>query len=158
MNFLVLPPRSSFSADVFRRGLGADADGPGGLRRAGVRVGLGGIVPPPRSPRPTSTDERMWAQDVAASVGYHGGASTAAAALSSWRQASQSLPAPTAAFPALNSLIGNVGALNMGARKRNANLAATETSATRTWEREQGRANLGNGNIGPRNIGNGNFG
>ncbi|REN90605.1 PPE domain-containing protein, partial [Mycobacterium tuberculosis] len=34
-----------------------------------------------------ATYEQMWAADVAAMVGYHGGASAAAAALAPWQQA-----------------------------------------------------------------------
>lgn len=41
--------------------------------------------------------ELMWAKDVAAMVGYHGGASAAVAQLSSWAEALQSLPAQAAA-------------------------------------------------------------
>ncbi|MCV7124731.1 PPE family protein, partial [Mycobacterium lacus] len=44
--------------------------------------------------------EEMWAQDVAAMVGYHGGASAAAAALPSWQQALKSLPGQVAAAAA----------------------------------------------------------
>ncbi len=52
--------------------------------------------------------EEMWAQDVSAMVGYHGGVSAAAAELSSWASALQALPAqasaaianPAAAAPA----------------------------------------------------------
>jgi PPE-repeat protein len=54
--------------------------------------------------------EEMWAQDVSAMVGYHGGVSAAAAQLSSWASAVQALPAqassaithlnPAAAAPA----------------------------------------------------------
>lgn len=46
--------------------------------------------------------EQMWAQDVAAMVGYHGGASAAAAQLMPWQQALQSLPGRVAAATALN--------------------------------------------------------
>ncbi|OBI55559.1 hypothetical protein A5705_23710 [Mycobacterium sp. E787] len=41
--------------------------------------------------------EQMWAADVSAMVGYHGGVSAAAAQLSSWSAALQSLPAQAAA-------------------------------------------------------------
>ena len=41
--------------------------------------------------------EQMWAQDVSAMVGYHGGVSAAAAQLSSWPAAIQGLPAQAAA-------------------------------------------------------------
>ncbi|PHO48275.1 hypothetical protein B6F22_17085, partial [Mycobacterium tuberculosis variant bovis] len=51
------------------------------------------VFPPPRFPTPMlprpiaaaeAMYEQMWAADVAAMVGYHGGASAAAAQLSSW--------------------------------------------------------------------------
>ncbi|SPM26710.1 PecA family PE domain-processing aspartic protease [Mycobacterium terramassiliense] len=41
--------------------------------------------------------EQMWAQDVSAMVGYHGGVSAAAAQLSSWSSALQGLPAQATA-------------------------------------------------------------
>jgi PPE-repeat protein len=41
--------------------------------------------------------EQMWAQDVSAMVGYHGGVSAAAAQLSSWASAVQALPAQASA-------------------------------------------------------------
>lgn len=41
--------------------------------------------------------EEMWAQDVSAMVGYHGGVSAAAAQLSSWASAVQALPAQASA-------------------------------------------------------------
>ncbi|ORW87543.1 hypothetical protein AWB92_23880 [Mycobacterium sp. IEC1808] len=41
--------------------------------------------------------EEMWAQDVSAMVGYHGGVSAAAAQLSSWSSALQALPAQASA-------------------------------------------------------------
>jgi hypothetical protein len=44
--------------------------------------------------------EQMWAQDVGAMVGYHGGATAAAAQLSSWSTAIQGLPAQAAAIAA----------------------------------------------------------
>ena len=49
-----------------------------------------------------SNYEQMWAQDVAAMIGYHGGASAAAAQLPSWQAAVQSLPAQAAAAIAAN--------------------------------------------------------
>src|SRR5271167_4207128 len=41
--------------------------------------------------------EQMWAQDVSAMVGYHGGVSAAAAQLSTWPEALQGLPAQASA-------------------------------------------------------------
>ena len=52
--------------------------------------------------------ESMWAQDVAAMVGYHAGASTAAAQLPPWLQALESQAA------GLNLGFGNTGSLNVG--------------------------------------------
>ncbi len=49
-----------------------------------------------------SNYEQMWAQDVAAMIGYHGGASAAAAQLPSWQAAVQGLPAQAAAAIAAN--------------------------------------------------------
>jgi PPE-repeat protein len=46
--------------------------------------------------------EQMWAQDVSAMVGYHGGVSGAAAQLSSWASAVQTLPAQASAAIARN--------------------------------------------------------
>lgn len=68
--------------------------------------------------------EQMWAQDVSAMVGYHGGVSAAAAQLSSWASAVQALPAQAAAAiagspaaaalspaatPAANPIVGLLG-------------------------------------------------
>lgn len=46
--------------------------------------------------------EQMWAQDVTAMVGYHGGASAAAAQLTPWQQALQTLPGQVAAAAGAN--------------------------------------------------------
>ncbi|HWT47668.1 MAG TPA: PPE family protein, partial [Mycobacterium sp.] len=50
--------------------------------------------------------EQMWAQDVAAMVGYHGGASAAAAQLSAWPAALQGLSSQISGAVANNPLIG----------------------------------------------------
>jgi PPE-repeat protein len=57
--------------------------------------------------------EQMWAQDVTAMVGYHGGASAAAAQLASPVQALQNLPG-LAANDIANTGFGNVGTGNVG--------------------------------------------
>ena len=76
--------------------------------------------------------EQMWAQDVAAMVGYHGGASAAAAQLTS--QAFQAIPSGP------NYGYGNVGSLNFGFFNNGfSNLGIAN----------QGSYNLGIGNISP---------
>jgi PPE-repeat protein len=50
--------------------------------------------------------EQMWAQDVAAMVGYHGGASAATAQLPSWQAAVQGLPAQLSG-PIANNPVGS---------------------------------------------------
>ena len=57
--------------------------------------------------------EQMWAADVAAMVGYHGGASAAAAQLASPAQALQKLPG-LAANAAQNIGYGNIGTGDIG--------------------------------------------
>ncbi|GAB7151666.1 hypothetical protein LRC537489_49260 [Mycobacterium riyadhense] len=85
--------------------------------------------------------ELMWAQDVAAMLGYHAGASAVASALAPFAPPLASLAA--AAEPgrslAVNLGLANVGAFNAG----NANI---------------GSYNLGSGNIGGNNVGWGNVG
>jgi PPE-repeat protein len=87
--------------------------------------------------------EQMWAQDVAAMVGYHGGASAAAAQLTTPAQALQSLPAATTAqFENLglaNYGLGNVGIGNFG----NGNVGLFNN----------GYFNIGIGNFGVGNVG-----
>lgn len=102
--------------------------------------------------------EEFWATDVAAMFGYHGGASAAAAQLSSWQQALQGLPGIGGLFggagPAApgdpNFGIGNKdGGLNFGnGNSGNNNIGNGNT----------GDLNFGGGNIGDRNIGSGNRG
>ncbi|WP_415823569.1 PPE family protein, partial [Mycobacterium basiliense] len=77
-----------------------------------------------------SVYERMWAQDVAAMLGYHAEASAAAAQLS---------PAASVQELFANLGLGNTGTGNVG----NGNT---------------GFSNLGNGNIGNRNVGGGTIG
>ena len=80
----------------------------------------------------------MWAQDVTAMVGYHGGVSAAAAQLTPWAQAAQALPAQAI------SAVSNIGTANLGfGNIGNANL---------------GNSNFGSGNIGDANVGSANVG
>jgi PPE-repeat protein len=58
--------------------------------------------------------EEMWAQDVSAMVGYHGGASAAVAQLASWQQAVQSLPSQVSQVTGINLGFGNIGSFNLG--------------------------------------------
>nr|WP_325506369.1 PPE family protein [Mycobacterium sp.] len=82
--------------------------------------------------------EQMWAQDVAAMVGYHGGASAAAAQLASPAEALQNLPG--LAQNALNNIgYGNTGISNVGFYNT-------------------GYGNIGIGNAGILNAGIGNIG
>jgi PPE-repeat protein len=62
-----------------------------------------------------STYEQMWAQDVAAMIGYHGGASAAAAELSSWSAAVQGLPAQASAAIAASPVGSALSLLNPAA-------------------------------------------
>jgi PPE-repeat protein len=80
--------------------------------------------------------EQMWAQDVAAMVGYHGGASAAAAQLAAPVQALQNLPtlAANALVTGPNIGYGNTGNQNVGFYNNGYN-------------------NVGIGNIGTANIG-----
>jgi PPE-repeat protein len=86
--------------------------------------------------------EQMWAQDVSAMVGYHGGASAAAAQLTSTAQALQNLP--TLAANAAQDAFGNVGIGNIGFNN--------------TGNNNVGINNVGNDNLGFANSGNGNWG
>ncbi|MGO9692801.1 MAG: PecA family PE domain-processing aspartic protease, partial [Mycobacterium sp.] len=62
-----------------------------------------------------SNYEQMWAQDVAAMVGYHGGASAAATQLSSWAAALEGLPAELAAAVASNPVSAALGSATSAA-------------------------------------------
>ena len=111
--------------------------------------------------------EEMWAQDVAAMVGYHGGASAAAAQLSSWQQTLQGLPgigqifgAPAAATAAASGLpnigVGDKGTGNIG--NGNNGTAFTPDGGGNVGNGNTGSSNLGSGNRGNLNIGSGNNG
>ena len=59
--------------------------------------------------------EQMWAQDVAAMVGYHGGASAAAAALPSWTTTLQGIASQLSGAVSANPAASAVSALNSAA-------------------------------------------
>ncbi|VBA56932.1 PE-PPE domain-containing protein [Mycobacterium attenuatum] len=92
-----------------------------------------------------ATYEQMWAQDVAAMLGYHLSASAAAASLPPWQELPQHLAdmanSTVASWnlPNVNVGGGNTGSFNIG------------TGNT-------GNFNIGNNNTGNFNIGNANFG
>ncbi|REO53587.1 PPE family protein, partial [Mycobacterium tuberculosis] len=91
--------------------------------------------------------EQMWAADVAAMVGYHGGASAAAAQLSSWSIGlQQALPAAPSALAAAIGL-GNIGVGNLG---------GGNTGDYNLGSGNSGNANVGSGNSGNANVGSGN--
>ncbi|WP_231513240.1 PPE family protein [Mycobacterium paragordonae] len=108
--------------------------------------------------------EEFWATDVAAMVGYHGGASTVAAQLSSWAQTVQNLPglgqllggAPAAAATAApgdpNLGLGNKGGGNIGSGNNSG------TGGGNVGNGNTGSGNFGSGNNGTSNIGLGNKG
>ncbi|MFV0494042.1 PPE domain-containing protein [Mycobacterium sp.] len=106
--------------------------------------------------------EEFWAADVTAMFGYHGGASAAAAQLSSWQQALGGLPgvgglfgrgaAGSAAAGEPNLGVGNNGGGNIG----NGNNSGT--GGGNIGNGNFGSGNLGGGNIGIKNFGSGNFG
>jgi PPE-repeat protein len=103
--------------------------------------------------------ERMWAHDVAALVGYHSEASAAAAALPSWQQALQRLTKPAAAAAGLGSIVGNLGALDLGGGNQgNVNLGSGNSGNANVGGGNLGNGNLGSGNHGPTNVGFGNTG
>jgi PPE-repeat protein len=62
-----------------------------------------------------SVYEQMWAQDVSAMVGYHGGASAAAAQLSSWAEELVGLPAQVSAAIATSPIAPALSSLNSAA-------------------------------------------
>ncbi|WP_443987463.1 PPE family protein, partial [Mycobacterium marinum] len=113
--------------------------------------------------------EAMWAADVAAMVGYHGGASAAAAQLTPWQQWLQSPPglpgqlasSATAAAAAngwpnlgIGNTASNVGSGDVGTQ----NLGSGNTGNTNLGSGNTGNGNLGSGNRGDSNVGSGNSG
>ncbi len=94
--------------------------------------------------------EQMWAQDVTAMSGYHGGVSAAAAQLTSWQQALQSLPG----LSGFNLGIGNIGTGNIGSGNTgNDNLGGGNNGPSSAGG---SNGNVGLGNYGSFNIGAGN--
>jgi PPE-repeat protein len=96
--------------------------------------------------------EEMWAQDVTAMVGYHGGASAAAAQLTGTAQALQNLPGLAANAAA--DAFGNTGTGNIGFGNSGSNNIGFFNSGSGNV----GAANTGNNNIGFHNSGDGNNG
>ncbi|WP_156763198.1 PPE family protein, partial [Mycobacterium sp. E787] len=104
--------------------------------------------------------EQMWAADVSAMVGYHGGASAVAAQLKPMAQTLSGPLGPVQAalanfnLGAGNSGSGNVGGGNTG----NQNLGGGNIGSQNVGGGNIGSANVGNGNNGVGNIGGGNRG
>ncbi|SOJ52433.1 PPE family protein PPE34 [Mycobacterium simulans] len=100
--------------------------------------------------------ELMWAQDVAAMLGYHAGASAAASALAPFAQPLGSLAA--AAEPgkslAVNLGLANIGTFNAG----NANVGSYNLGFGNIGDFNLGAGNVGSNNVGLGNVGWGNFG
>jgi len=97
--------------------------------------------------------EEMWAQDVAAMVGYHGGASAAAAQLTTPAQTFQTLAANPAAgfnFGLFNDGVDNVGFFNTG----NFNEGLFNGGNYNFGIANSGTLNVGIGNYSLGNIGN----
>ncbi|WP_235621638.1 PPE family protein, partial [Mycobacterium tuberculosis] len=115
--------------------------------------------------------EQLWAQDVAAMVGYHGGASTVASQLTPWQQLLSVLPPVVTAAPAgavgvpAALAIPALGVENIGVGNflgigdiGNNNVGSGNTGDYNFGIGNIGNANLGNGNIGNANLGSGNAG
>jgi PPE-repeat protein len=93
--------------------------------------------------------EQMWAQDVSAMVGYHGGASAAAAQLAVPLQALQNLPG-MAANAAMNVGYGNIGNSNLGFFNNGIyNIGINNVGAIDWGANNTGFFNIGIGNINP---------
>ena len=105
--------------------------------------------------------EEFWATDVAAMVGYHGGASAVAAQLSSWQQTLKSLPG-------IGQLLGGAGGVapaapgdpnfGIGNKGGGLNLGNGNTGNNNFGNGNKGDSNVGGGNTGNNNIGSGNRG
>ncbi|MEQ6326436.1 PPE domain-containing protein, partial [Mycobacterium canetti] len=99
--------------------------------------------------------ELMWAQDVAAMLGYHTGASAAAAALAPFASPLASLAAAEPAKSlAVNLGMANVGLFNAG----NGNVGSYNVGAGNVGDFNVGGGNIGGNNVGLGNVGWGNFG
>lgn len=95
--------------------------------------------------------EQMWAQDVAAMVGYHGGASVAAAQLMTPAQALQNLPT-MAANAAASIGYGNIGNDSIGFFNNGIyNVGIGNNGTANFGIGNTGFANFGIGNINPNN-------
>ncbi|OBS03846.1 hypothetical protein A9W98_07935 [Mycobacterium gordonae] len=105
--------------------------------------------------------EEFWATDVAAMVGYHGGASAVAAQLSSWQQTLKSLPG-------IGQLLGGAGGVapaapgdpnfGIGNKDGGLNFGNGNTGNNNFGNGNTGDSNVGGGNTGNNNIGSGNRG
>jgi PPE-repeat protein len=102
--------------------------------------------------------QQMWAQDVAAMVGYHGGASAAAAQLMTSAQDLQNLPSLAANVAAqingINTGYGNIGNQNLGLYNNgynNVGIGNAGTANIGCWN--TGTANIGGWNTGFSNLG-----
>ncbi|BBX95091.1 hypothetical protein AWC15_12045 [Mycobacterium lacus] len=118
--------------------------------------------------------ERMWAQDVAAMLNYHVGASSTVARLTSWPRMVQALPgmvgqlvghAASAVGPSatgvrgINSGLGNDGDCNLGSGNTGSlNFGSGSVGSGNVGSGNTGNTNLGNGNTGNTNLGHGNTG
>ncbi|WP_415624102.1 PPE family protein, partial [Mycobacterium intermedium] len=108
--------------------------------------------------------EMMWAQDVAAMLGYHAGASAAVSVLTPFAQLVQNPSAAVAAFvastqsavsnPAGRVSIFNAGLANLGV----GNVGFANVGTNGVGLGNVGDANLGFGNFGQWNVGIGNLG
>ncbi|EUA91947.1 PPE family protein, partial [Mycobacterium ulcerans str. Harvey] len=103
-----------------------------------------------------STYEELWAQDVAATVGYHGGASAVAAQLAPWQQAIQALPGRVAAMATTGPAASAAAALASGPAA--ALDIGNNGSGNFLSIGNIGNNNLGSGNTGSANLGGGNIG
>ncbi len=95
-----------------------------------------------------ATYEQMWAADVAAMVGYHGGASAAAAAL--WRHGGRAVPGG-------GETLGRC-TVQRASGDHNDQLHRAWASAGHQLRQQHQVLNLGLGNTGDTNVGSGNIG
>ena len=104
--------------------------------------------------------EQMWAQDVAAMVGYHGAASSAASQLTSWWASLQGLASQVAGAPAVAARAPAMGlTINLGVGNNgNLNLGSGNTGSYNFGNGNSGSFNFGGGNLGSNNFGKGNLG
>ena len=121
-----------------------------------------------------ATYEQMWAQDVAAMVGYHSGASAAVSALTPFAGPLKSLAgllglaggantagsvADSAAASRINVGLSNVGSLNVGLGNIGSfNFGNSNIGTGNFGSGNNGTSNFGSGNLGNGNVGFGNSG